>query len=76
VQISEHTAKWVIALGIFLVIAGIFFLFSPKLPGWLGRLPGDILIKKPGMTVYFPIMTSIVVSVLLSLVFWLMRRGG
>jgi hypothetical protein len=74
VQISEHTAKWIIALGLILVLAGVFFLFWPRRPGWLGRLPGDILIKKPGLTVYFPIATSILASLILSLIFWLMRK--
>lgn len=74
VQISDHTAKWIIGLGIFLVALGLFLLFSPKLPGWLGRLPGDILVKKPGMTFYFPLATSILVSVLLTLIFWLIRK--
>ncbi len=73
-QISEHTAKWIIGLGLFLVLAGLFFLFSPRLPGWLGRLPGDIRVERPGFSFYFPLMTSILISVLLTVVLWVIRR--
>ena len=40
----------------------------------LGRLPGDIVIHRPGMDFYFPIVSSIIVSIVLSLIFWLLRK--
>jgi hypothetical protein len=42
---------------------------------WFGRLPGDIRIEREGFSFFFPIMTMIVISVVLSLVMWLVRRG-
>ena len=68
------------SLGRMLVFAGIFLLFlgglllvASRVPG-LGRLPGDILIKRGPMTFYFPLATSLLVSFLLSLVFWIIGR--
>ncbi len=57
-----------------LVIAGIglFWVLAPGLPP-LGRLPGDIVIERPNSRFYFPIVTCIVISVVLSLVMWLIR---
>ncbi len=57
-----------------LVIAGIglIWVLAPGLPR-LGRLPGDIVIERPNSRFYFPIVTCIVVSVVLSLVMWLIR---
>ncbi len=58
-----------------LVIAGIglFLMIGPKIP-WLGRLPGDIAIKRENFSFYFPLGTCILISVVLSLIFWLFRR--
>ncbi|MGI6566904.1 MAG: DUF2905 domain-containing protein [Limnochordia bacterium] len=53
-------------LGIFLILIGIGLSIAPRLP-WLGRLPGDIVIKREGFTFYFPLATCILVSLLLSL---------
>ena len=57
-----------------LVIAGIglIWVLAPGLPP-LGRLPGDIVIERPNSRIYFPIVTCIVISVVLSLVMWLIR---
>jgi Protein of unknown function (DUF2905) len=59
--------------GVFLV-AGGFFYFGRKLPFRLGRLPGDIVDQGERTTFYFPIATCIVLSVGLSLLFWLLSR--
>jgi uncharacterized protein HemY len=61
-----------ILIGIVVLLAGICWPWLSKLP--LGRLPGDIVIDRPGMKVYFPLVTSLVVSAVLTLVLWLMRR--
>lgn len=65
-----------IALGLALVLAGLFW---PWLSRWgaslgLGKLPGDILIEKENFSVYFPLTTSILISLILSLLFWLFRK--
>jgi hypothetical protein len=65
--------KMLILLGGVLVVVGVLFSLGGKLP-WLGRLPGDIYIQRDNFTLYFPLATSIVVSVLLSLLFLLFRR--
>ncbi|MCK8516594.1 DUF2905 domain-containing protein [Methylonatrum kenyense] len=62
-----------------LIIIGLAVLLIGLLWPWisrigLGRLPGDIIIRREGGTFYFPIMTSILVSLVLSLLFWLFRK--
>jgi uncharacterized membrane protein YidH (DUF202 family) len=62
-----------IYLGLFLVIVGIAFTFIGKIP-WLGHLPGDITIERERFTFYFPLATCLIISVILSLVLYLLRR--
>ena len=61
-------------LGGLLVVVGAFFYFGGKLPFRLGRLPGDIAHKGDHTTFYFPIVTCIVLSIGLSVLFWLLSR--
>ena len=61
-------------LGGLLVVLGAFFYFGGKLPFRLGRLPGDISYKGDHTTFYFPIVTCIVLSIGLSVLFWLLSR--
>jgi hypothetical protein len=65
-------AKWLITLGILLVVLGVVWPLAAKLG--LGHLPGDITIERKGYTFYFPVTTSIVVSIVISLVLWILRR--
>ncbi|HDN86621.1 MAG: DUF2905 domain-containing protein [Candidatus Omnitrophota bacterium] len=67
--------KFLIVLGLFLIILGVgVIVFSKfKIP-FLGRLPGDILIKKDNFIFYFPLATSILVSIVLSLILYLIFR--
>jgi len=60
--------------GALLVVVGAVFFFGGRLPFRLGRLPGDIVHRGEHATFYFPIVTCIVLSVGLSLVFWLVSR--
>ena len=60
-------------MGALLVVAGAIVLAAPKAP-WLGRLPGDLLIQRPGFTVFIPLGSCLVVSVLLSIVLWVLSR--
>ncbi|HWS03274.1 MAG TPA: DUF2905 domain-containing protein [Gammaproteobacteria bacterium] len=64
--------RTLIILGVVLVVLGLLWPWLTKLG--LGRLPGDIVIERNGLRVYFPLMTSLLVSVVLSLLFWLFRR--
>ena len=61
-----------IVLGTVLVIAGLLWPWLKKVP--LFHLPGDIVIDRPGFKFMFPVTTMLIVSAILSLIFWLMRR--
>jgi hypothetical protein len=61
-----------IAIGALLVLIGLAWPWLSKLP--LGRLPGDIVVDRPGFKFFFPITTMIIVSLVLSLLMWLFRR--
>jgi len=64
-----------LTLGALLILIGaFFFFFGGKLPFRLGRLPGDIVHEGKHGTFYFPVVTCLVLSVALSLVFWLISR--
>jgi len=65
--------KILIVIGIILIVAGLTFLFADKIP-FLGRLPGDIYIKKERFTFYFPLTTSIIISIILTIIFWIFRK--
>ncbi len=65
--------KMMILIGAFLVVAGILLIVFQKIP-FLGKLPGDILIKKDRFTLYFPLATSIILSILISLVLYLIGK--
>lgn len=68
-------AKLLITLGIIFVLAGLIWQFGGRFLN-LGHLPGDIAIKRENFRVYFPLATSILLSVLLSLVLYLFSRFG
>jgi hypothetical protein len=61
--------------GIMLLVAGLLITLGERLPIRIGRLPGDIVIRGKNSVFYFPLMTSILVSVLLSLLFWVFSRS-
>lgn len=65
--------KVLIIAGIILIIAGALFLFVNKIP-FLGRLPGDIAVQKKNFSFYFPLTTCIIISIILSLIMWLLGR--
>jgi len=65
--------KSLILIGAVIIALGLVLTISGKLP-WLGRLPGDIVVQKKNFTVYFPIATSVIISLMLTLIFWFMGR--
>jgi len=71
---DEGMGRAFIAIGIVLVALGLLLTFGEKLPIRLGRLPGDIVIRGKNTTFYFPLVTSLLLSVLLSFVVWLLGR--
>lgn len=64
--------KLLIALGLALIAAGLLWALGERLG--LGRLPGDIMFERGNLRVYIPLATSLLVSVALSVVFWLVNR--
>jgi hypothetical protein len=72
-KMPQIIGKYLIIFGLLLVVLGGVFLLSAKVP-WLGRLPGDILVKRGSFTFYFPVTTCVLVSIILSLVFYLFFR--
>jgi len=65
-------SRILILLGFIIILLGLLWPWIKKLN--LGHLPGDIVIRRPGFTFYFPIITCIILSIILSLIFWLLRR--
>ncbi len=65
--------RLLIGLGVLLIAVGSLLTLAGKLP-WLGRLPGDFFYKNERVTVYFPLATSLLVSLLLSLLLYLWRK--
>ncbi len=66
--------RTLIAIGAILVIVGLLFTLGARLPFRIGRLPGDILIRGKHSVFYFPLMTCLILSLILSLVMWLVAR--
>jgi len=69
----QYMGKFLILLGLIIAAIGGLLLFFEKIP-WIGRLPGDIMIQRRNFTFYFPLVTSILLSVILTLIFWLIGR--
>lgn len=63
----QPLGKLLIVVGIFLVVMGILIVLAPKIP-YIGRLPGDIHIKRDNFVFYFPLVSSIIVSIILTLI--------
>ncbi len=73
-EYPDKVGRALIVLGVLLAIAGLALEFGPRLPFRIGRLPGDIYIHRGNTTFYFPIVTCILVSVVLTLVLWIFNR--
>ena len=72
----NELGKILIFLGVLLVVFGVVLVFGGRWHLPIGRLPGDIVYRGKNTTVYFPIVTSILISVVLSLVLYLIGRFG
>ncbi|HEU4521228.1 MAG TPA: DUF2905 domain-containing protein [Thermoanaerobaculia bacterium] len=64
--------KFLIIAGIALIVAGLAFTLLGRMG--IGRLPGDFVFRRGNVTFFFPLMTSVLLSILLTLAFWLFRR--
>jgi ribose/xylose/arabinose/galactoside ABC-type transport system permease subunit len=69
----QEIGKTLITFGIILIGLGLVLTLMHKVP-YVGRLPGDIYIQRKNFTFYFPLATSILISIILSLIFWLWSR--
>jgi len=71
---NSETGKWVIGIGVIIILVGIIIYFFHDKLNWIGRLPGDIRIEKENFRFYFPIATMILFSLLGTLIIWLIRK--
>jgi hypothetical protein len=69
----NELGKLLIVFGLLIAGAGVLVVLAGRVP-WLGRLPGDISVQRGSWTFYFPLATSILISVVLTLLFWLFGR--
>jgi hypothetical protein len=69
----DALGKTLIIFGVILVGIGLLLTLGDKIP-WIGKLPGDLIIKRDKFTLYFPIMTCIIISLLLTLLFSVFRK--
>ncbi len=65
--------KMLVLFGAALIAVGLLLWFGPKFP-WLGRLPGDIAVERGNFRFYFPLVTCILISLVLTLIAWLLRK--
>lgn len=65
--------KVLVFVGVLLVVLGIIFSLGAKIP-WLGQLPGDMTLRRGNLTIYFPLATCLLISVILSLVLYFFKR--
>lgn len=69
----QSLGKILVLFGIIIIAVGFFLMFWDKVP-FIGKLPGDIYIKKKNFTFYFPIVTSILLSIIISLILYLFKK--
>jgi hypothetical protein len=69
----DALGRMLIALGVVFLILGVLLVAGPQIP-WLGKLPGDIRIARPGLRIYVPITTCLLLSAVVSGVLWLLGR--
>jgi hypothetical protein len=65
--------KSLVVIGVVIALVGVVLMLAGRVP-WLGRLPGDMYVQRGNWSFYFPVVTSLVLSVLLTLLFWLFGR--
>ncbi|MBL7745561.1 MAG: DUF2905 domain-containing protein [Chitinophagaceae bacterium] len=71
---NSDTGKWVMIAGLFIVLAGVIIYFFHDKLHWIGRLPGDIRVEKENFRFYFPITTTILFSLLLTIITQVIKR--
>ena len=72
-MIGSDVGKVLVALGLLIALAGVVLMLVGRVP-WLGRLPGDIHIERGNFSFYFPLASSIIVSIILTLLLYIVGR--
>ncbi|MFA8435769.1 MAG: DUF2905 domain-containing protein [Marinifilaceae bacterium] len=70
----QHIGKYLIGAGILLLVIGIVLYFSGNKLNWLGNLPGDFKFKSGNVQIYFPLTTIVIITIVLNLILWLIRK--
>ena len=70
----QQAGKYIIIVGAILVVVGVILFFLGNRLSWFGNLPGDIKIKRDNFVLYAPIVSMLILSVVLSFLFWLFSR--
>lgn len=71
---NSDTGKWIIIIGVFIVLAGVIVYFFHDKMHWIGRLPGDLRIEKENFRFYFPITSMIIFSLLLTIIITVIKK--
>jgi len=70
----QQLGRTLLVIGAVLIVVGAFLYFGGKLPFRLGRLPGDIVHRRQNSTFYFPLVSCLVISVLITLILWIINQ--
>ena len=71
---NQQTGKMLLAIGVFIIIAGLIVYFFHDHLKWIDKLPGDIRIERENFRFYFPITTMVILSIILSLLLFIFRK--
>ncbi len=71
-EMTQHPAWFLVVAGLIIAGIGVVWLIAPSIP-WFGKLPGDISVERENFRFYFPIVTCVVISLLLTGIMWLVR---
>ena len=71
---NAETGKWIIIIGVFIILIGVVIYFFHDKLNWIGKLPGDIKIEKENFRFYFPFTTMILFSLIISLIVQLIKK--
>jgi hypothetical protein len=72
--VDQHTGKYIIFFGAGIIIIGLIIYFFHDKLHWLGRLPGDIRIENKNTRIYFPIVTMLIISIVISAILFIIRK--
>lgn len=70
---NENLGKWILIIGLIMVIFGLVLIYFKNAFSWFGNLPGDIKIQKENSSFFFPLTSMLLISLILNLIIWLIR---